>query len=68
VFPDLLWGISHAFGLKLLDAGFQAFGCLLVKQQAGFAELKNIKIVPLKAIKYSYNLVVLPRYLRSAAH
>ena len=27
-------------------------------------ELKNIKIVPLKAIKYSYNLVVLPRYLR----
>lgn len=26
-------------------------------------ELKNIKIVPLKAIKYSYNLVVLPRYL-----
>ena len=27
-------------------------------------ELKNIKIVSLKAIKYSYNLVVLPRYLR----
>ena len=27
-------------------------------------ELKNIKIVQLKAIKYSYNLVVLPRYLR----
>lgn len=25
-------------------------------------ELKNIKIVPLKAIKYSYNLVVLPRF------
>ena len=27
-------------------------------------ELKNIRIVPLKAIKYSYNLVVLPHYLR----
>lgn len=26
--------------------------------------LKNIQIVPLKAVKYSYNLVVLPRYLR----
>ena len=26
--------------------------------------LKNIKIVPLKAIKYSYNLFVLPHYVR----
>ena len=26
--------------------------------------LKNIRIVPLKAIRYSYNLVVLPHYLR----
>lgn len=27
-------------------------------------ELKNIRVVPLKAVKYSYNLVVLPHYLR----
>ena len=26
--------------------------------------LQNIRIVPLKAVKYSYNLVVLPQYLR----
>lgn len=26
--------------------------------------LKNIRVVPLRAIRYSYNLVVLPRYLR----
>ena len=27
-------------------------------------ELKNIKLVPLKAVKYFYNMVVLPAYLR----
>ena len=27
-------------------------------------ELKNIKLVPLKAVKYFYNMAVLPAYLR----
>ena len=27
-------------------------------------ELKNIRLVPLKAVKYFYNMVVLPNYLR----
>ena len=29
-------------------------------------ELKNIKLVPLKAVKYFYNMAVLPAYLRRA--